>query len=81
MSEFSPSIAPDMPQQPIRSEAETLLEIVAQLGAALIRLKPSDDPSIVDHVRTAHRLALDLYGTSEGSSLFREEQEVSSEIS
>jgi hypothetical protein len=74
MSEFSPSIAPDIPQQ-MRSEADTLLEIVAQLGAALIRLKPSDDLMIVDHVRTAHRLALDLYGTSEGSRSFREEQE------
>ncbi|SFM29777.1 hypothetical protein SAMN03159423_0488 [Bradyrhizobium sp. NFR13] len=75
MPDFSPSIAPDDPHQPIRSEAETLLEIVAQLGAALIQLKPSDDPVIVDHVRAAHRLALDLYGRSQGSSSFREMQE------
>jgi hypothetical protein len=75
MSEFGPPIVPDNSEFPILSEAESLLEIVAQLGAALILLKTSDNPTVIDHVRTAHRLALDLYGKSDGSASFRGERE------
>ena len=75
-SAFSPPTAPDIAEQPIRSDAEALLEIVVQLGSALIHTaQETDDPAIIHHVRTAHRVAPDLYGTSEGSWSFRKAQE------
>jgi hypothetical protein len=51
--DHSPSIAPNASDQ-------DLLEIITHLGAALIQAAPTDDVIIIDHVRSAHRLALDL---------------------
>jgi hypothetical protein len=51
MADTSPSIAPDQ---------DPLLEIIAHLGAALSQSIPSDDPIIIEHVRDAHQLALEL---------------------
>ena len=48
----APSIAP--------SQDDPLLEIIAHLGAALIQSDASDDPIILEHVRSAHQLALDI---------------------
>jgi hypothetical protein len=51
--DHSPSIAPN-------AADEHLLEIIAHLGAVLIQTAPTDDKIIIDHVRSAHRLALDI---------------------
>lgn len=51
MTDTSPSIAPNQDQ---------LFEIIAHLGAALSQSIPSDDPIIIEHVRDAHHLALEL---------------------
>ena len=51
MTERSPSLVP---------VDDPLVEIIAHLGAALMQSEPKDDPIIIDHVRTAHQLALDL---------------------
>jgi hypothetical protein len=48
----SPSIVPD--------RDDPLLEIIAHLGAALIQSNVTDDQIIIEHVRSAHRLALDF---------------------
>lgn len=63
MAQSSPSIAP-------AQNADALLELVGHLGAALIQSNKIMDPIVRDHVQSAHRLALDLYSTSVGSSRF-----------
>ncbi|RYH67984.1 MAG: hypothetical protein EON54_03225 [Alcaligenaceae bacterium] len=61
MSDLSPSIAPDI----IPADNDhAVLEIVGHLGAALIQAAPSDDPIIIEHIRAAHGLALNLYRQS-----------------
>jgi hypothetical protein len=53
MTEYSPPIAPD-------NEADPLLEIIAHLGAALIQSDFTDDQIIIEHVRSAHQMAIGL---------------------
>jgi hypothetical protein len=50
----SASIVPDM-------DIDPLYEIVGHLGAILIQADRDDDSIIIEHVRTAHQLAIDLY--------------------
>lgn len=66
MSTPSPSIIPNRPRSQ-SCEAEPLLEVIGHLGAALIQTVPSDDPIIIEHIRAAHRIALDLH--RDGSAL------------
>jgi hypothetical protein len=61
MSDLSPSIAQNL--APTAND-DAVLEIVGHLGAALIAAAPSDDPIIIEHIRAAHGLALDLYRQS-----------------
>jgi hypothetical protein len=56
MPNQAPSIVP--------SDGDPLVEIIAHLGAVLIQAGASDDQIIVDHVRSAHRLPLDLRQSS-----------------
>ena len=63
MSIPSPSVVPNIPNPP-PGEREPLLEVIGHLGAALIQTVPSDDPIIIEHIRTAHRIALELYRDS-----------------
>lgn len=65
MTGLSPSIAPEMNAARVGQEA--LLDLVGHLGAALIQSDKITDPTVVDHLQSAHRLALDLYAWSSGS--------------
>jgi hypothetical protein len=58
--DYAPSIAP--------TDDDQLLEIIAHLGAALIQAGSADDQIIIDHVRSNHRLALDLRHASATAS-------------
>lgn len=40
---------------------DSLYEVVSHLGAALMQADRDDDPIIIEHVRSAHRLALGLH--------------------
>ena len=42
-------------------ETDPLYQAVAHLGAVLIQADRDDDPIIIEHVRAAHRLALELH--------------------
>jgi hypothetical protein len=53
MTEHSPSIMPS-------DEPDPLLEIIAHLGAALIQSDFTDDQIIIEHVRSAHQMAIGL---------------------
>jgi hypothetical protein len=44
--------------------ADALLDLVGHLGAALFQSDKITDPIVVDHLQSAHRLALDLYTSS-----------------
>jgi hypothetical protein len=48
----SASIAPNV---------DPLSEIVGHLGAILIQADRNDDPIIIEHVRSAHEIAMSLY--------------------
>jgi hypothetical protein len=61
MSDLNPSIASNLARA---ANDDDVLEIVGHLGAALIQAAPSDDPMIIEHIRAAHGLALDLYRQS-----------------
>lgn len=63
MSDSPPIVPPDAPW-----EADTLLEIASHLGAALIQADPADDRLILNHVRDAHQLAIDLYRKSQSDA-------------
>lgn len=65
MSNTSPSIAPEIDAAALGPDA--LLDLVGHLGAALIQSDKITDPVVLDHLQSAHRLALDLYSTSGGS--------------
>ncbi|MDB5626133.1 MAG: hypothetical protein JWR73_1935 [Tardiphaga sp.] len=49
------------PSASIVPDSDPLYEIVGHLGAILIQADRDDDPIIIEHVRTAHQLAMDLY--------------------
>ena len=50
------------PQAPsIAPETDPLYEVVSHLGAILMQADQDDDKIIIEHVREAHRLALDLH--------------------
>ena len=66
MTDNSPSIAPDQPEDP-------LLEIIAHLGAALIQSQPTDDPIIIGHVRRAHNLAVDCRREASRAATLKEQ--------
>lgn len=72
MAQFSPPIAPASPAH----SADALLELVGHLGAALIQSDKIIDPTVRDHVQSAHRLALDLYSATDGSKYFSPVQDV-----
>lgn len=65
MEQFSPQVASGSiaPANP-----DVLLELVGHLGAALIQSDKITDPAVRDHVQSAHRLALDLYTATDGST-------------
>lgn len=65
MALFSPSLAPAAPT-PV--SPDILLELVGHLGAALIQ-SDKIDPTVIEHVQSAHRLALDLYAATEVSTV------------
>lgn len=69
MTDLSPSIAPEMNAARLGPEAS--LDLVGHLGAALIQSDKIADPTVVDHLQSAHRLALDLYTSSGGSHRYR----------
>lgn len=69
MTDLSPSIAPEMNAAGLGPDA--LLDFVGHLGAALIQSDKITDPAVVDHLQSAHRLALDLYTSSGGSQRYR----------
>lgn len=69
MTDVSPSIAPEMDSANLGPDA--LLDLVGHLGAALILSDKISDPAVVDHLQSAHRLALDLYNSSGGSRRYR----------
>ena len=69
MKHLSPSIAPEMDAANLGPDA--LLDLVGPLGAALIQSDKITDPTVVDHLQSAHRLALDLYSSSGGSRRYR----------
>lgn len=64
MSDLSPSITADMDAAKLGPDA--LLDLVGHLGAALIQSDKITDPTVIDHLQSAHRLALDLYTMSGG---------------
>ncbi|MDB5616119.1 hypothetical protein [Tardiphaga sp.] len=66
MTLHSPSIAPSIGHE------DTLLEIIAHLGAALIQADYTDDQIIIGHIRSAHRLALDLREEAARAAALRE---------
>lgn len=68
MSDLSPSITPDMNAAKLGPDA--LLDLVGHLGAALIQSDKITDPTVVDHLQSAHRLALDLYTVSGGTQRY-----------
>ncbi|WP_398474407.1 hypothetical protein [Tardiphaga sp.] len=68
MSDSSPSIAPDIDAANLGPDA--LLDLVGHLGAALIQSDKITDPTVVCHLQSAHRLALDLYTLSGGSQRY-----------
>lgn len=68
MTHFSPSLAPEMDVAKLGPDA--LLDLVGHLGAALIHSDKITHPSVVDHLQSAHRLALDLYTVSGGSQRY-----------
>ena len=70
MAQFSPHSPPTAPVSPTPQDPDALLELVGHLGAALIQSDKIVDPAVRDHVQSAHRLALDLYSTSSGSTRF-----------
>ena len=53
VSHLSPPVVPE--------EADPLYEVVSYLGAVLIQADRDDDPIIIEHVRAAYRLPLDLH--------------------
>ena len=59
MTDLSPSIAPQI--DAARLGPDALLDIVGHLGAALIKSDKITDSTVVDHLQSAHRLALDLH--------------------
>lgn len=65
MTGRSPSIAPDVDVAELGPDA--LLDLIGHLGAALIQSDKISDLTVVDHLLSAHRLALDLYTLSGGS--------------
>jgi hypothetical protein len=65
MTGRSPSIAPDVDVAELGPDA--LLDLIGHLGAALIQSDKISDPTVVDHLHSAHRLALDLHTLSGGS--------------
>lgn len=67
MSELSPSIAPHFQAT---ASPDALLDLVGHLGAALIQSDKIHDPAVIDHLQSAHRLALDLYAASPGSQRY-----------
>ncbi len=69
MSGISPSIAPEFDAAALGPDA--LLDLVGHLGAALIQSDKITDPTVLDHLQSAHRLALDLYSSSGGSRRYR----------
>lgn len=69
MSDISPSIAPEF--DAAAPGPDTLLDLVGHLGAALIKSDKITDPAVIDHLQSAHRLALDLYSSSGGSLRYR----------
>jgi len=69
MTDLSPSIVPDMDVAELGPDA--LLDLVGHLGAALIQSDKITDRVVVDHLQSAHRLALDLYSSSGGSQRYR----------
>jgi len=69
MTNLSRSIAPEMDAANLGPDA--LLDLVGHLGAALIQSDKITDPTVVDHLQSAHRLALDLYNSSGGSRRYR----------
>lgn len=64
MSDLSSPIAPDLD---VPTKPDTLLDLVGHLGAALIQSDKITDPVVIDHLQSAHRLALDLYSSSDGN--------------
>jgi len=68
MTNLSPSITPDMNAAKLGPDA--LLDLVGHLGAALIQSDKITDPTVIDHLQSAHRLALDLYTVSGGSQRY-----------
>ena len=51
--DHAPSIVP--------ADEGQLLEIIAHLGAALTQADSTDDPIIIGHVRSAHRIATAIH--------------------
>lgn len=69
MSDISPSIAPEI--DTAATGPDTLLDLVGHLGAALIRSDKITDPVLLDHLQSAHRIALYLYSSSSGTRRYR----------
>ena len=54
-----------MGQRPAPDEPDQFFEVVSHRAAALMQANRDDDPLLVEHVRAAHRLALDLHRQAE----------------
>lgn len=67
MSVPGPSIVPSF--EPLLKAEDSLLEIVSHLGAALIQSDHTDDPIIIEHVRNAHRIALNLHRAARAAAV------------
>ena len=53
----SPSIVP--------MDDDPLYEVISHLGAVLMQAERNDDPIIIEHVRSAHGIAVRLYRKSQ----------------